>query len=73
MHWFDYKLTNPDRMTTKEQWKSTSRWLRMARNRVEEAIDLDEVCKSVSDALLYGIGVSRHSDPIYGKSPIEGE
>lgn len=37
-HWFKLSLRNIDRNTNKEKWKAISRWLRVARNKIEQEL-----------------------------------
>lgn len=37
-HWFELELRNIDRNTDRETWRKISRWLRIARNKVEEKL-----------------------------------
>lgn len=55
-HWFKFELKNPDRMTTREQWRGMSQWLRISRNYVEKAINPDDITKALHNSLVYGIG-----------------
>jgi len=53
MHLFSYELKNPNRQTTKSQWKKVQRWLRIYRSRVEKEVELD-IKHVLLDLMLYG-------------------
>lgn len=55
---FDIHLVwkGPSRTTTRAQWKSVSRWLRIAAHRVDERMDAVDIRKYILDTILYGTG-----------------
>ena len=44
-HWLRLVLKQVDRNTTKESWKELSRWLRIARNKIEGEINQEQLTK----------------------------
>lgn len=56
-HAFKYEMTNPDRNTTKKNWKAIQRWIREVRNKVEKEIDWDAAKQAISDAMITGTGI----------------
>ena len=58
MHIFEYKL--PDefiRGLNRESYKRVCRWLRVARNHVEQQIDIKKLEQAVVDIMVHGTGV----------------
>ncbi len=53
MHLFNYELKNPNRQTTKSQWKEVQRWLRTCRNRVEETAE-PTIRGAMLELMLFG-------------------
>ena len=58
-HLFSFNLSSVGcvRKMNRQQYKEACRWLRIARNIVEERINIDKVYKAIDDASIYGTGV----------------
>lgn len=56
-HGFQFELTDIDRNTTKNSWKKISQWLRVARNKVENEINQEEITKSMVELTSFGSSV----------------
>lgn len=52
-HLFSYMFKDPDRQTTKNQWKAISWWLRVCRNKVEDKLK-PQINQHITDLLCFG-------------------